>query len=342
MKRNSTIILKGLLLAAVMVGGSRPAAAQTKTGTTVGQFLLVEPSARASGMGNAAVAVYGQAESAFYNPGAVGQMQGSGVQFTYSSWLAGITYNYAVAALRLGGANTLIISTTALNSGNIDVRTVDRPEGTGEQYTVSDLAFGIGYARRLTDRFSAGLQAKYVQERIWHSSLTALALDFGVLYRLPFGSYLGASLSNFGSRGRYDGRDLRVRYDQDPDRNGDNSSLPAALVTKSYALPIIFRVGLGVPVRVNDYSRGLLVVDAAQPSDNTQSLSLGTEWTFFDVFSIRGGYQQLFQKDSELGLTLGSGINYNITSTFGVQLDYAWANHQSLGDIHRFTLGVTF
>src|SRR5574341_1258480 len=78
------------------------ALAQSKTGTTIGQVLLIEPSARATGMGNASVALYDEVAAAYYNPGALGQLSGYGVHFTHSLWLADITYDYAAAFLQAG------------------------------------------------------------------------------------------------------------------------------------------------------------------------------------------------------------------------------------------------
>jgi len=337
-RSTETLFLLGVL--SILCNG--PAVAQSKTGTTVGQFLLIEPSARSAAMGNAGVTMFGEVTSAFYNPGALGHLEQSSAQFTYSAWLADITYNYAAVGLRLGATSTFLLTVTALNSGEIDVRTPDQPRGTGERYSVSDLSLGIGYSRRITDRFSAGIQVKYMRETIWHSSLDALALDFGVLYLLPFGTYLGASLSNFGTRAAFDGRDLRIRFDRNPNVFGDNSNLPAALETEDFPLPILFRVGLGVPVQINSYSRAHFVIDAFQPSDNTESISMGAELTFFDLLSMRGGYQHLFQQDSEFGLTLGSGLRYNLTSTYGFLFDYAWGSHEQLGGTHRLTVGLAF
>lgn len=331
--------LSMLTALALLLSGS--ALAQTKTGTTVGQFLLIEPSARVSAMGNAGVTTFDEATAAFYNPGAVGHLAQSDAQFTHSRWLAGITYNYAVAAVRLGDVHTLVLTATSLNSGEIDVRTVEQPEGTGERYTVEDLALGLGYTRRVTDRFSAGLQVNYVQEKIWHSTMSALAVNFGVLYQLPFRAYIGASLSNFGTRGRFDGRDLRVRYDQDPDRYGDNSSLPAALTTEEFPLPIFFRVGIGLPIELDARNRLHLVVDAFQPSDNTQSISLGGEYTFMNVLSLRGGYQNLFQQDAENGLTLGAGLAFDVAQ-YVARFDYAWSSYGRIGNVQRFTVGFSF
>jgi hypothetical protein len=287
------------------------------------------------------VTLFNEVTATFYNPAALGHMPQSNAQFTYGRWLTDITYNYAAAGIRLGETNTLLLAVTALSSGEMDVRTVEQPGGTGERFSVSDLSFGLGYSRRITDRFSAGLQVNYIQETIWHSTLNAFGLNFGVLYELPFRAYLGASLSNFGSRGAYDGRDLRIRFDQDPERYGDNSNLPAALHTESFPLPILFRVGIGFPIAINASNTAHFVVDAFQPSDNTNSVSFGGEWTFMNVLSLRGGYQQLFQQDSETGLTLGVGLNVGV-SGYVLRVDYAWNDYGRIGDVQRFTLGFSF
>jgi hypothetical protein len=291
-------------------------------------------------MGNAGVTTGGEPLSAYFNPGSLGRLEQSGVQITHSAWLADITFNYGIAAMKIG-ANTVMLSITTLNSGDIAVRTEDQPLGTGELYSVSDLSVGLGFGRRITDRFSAGIQAKFVRETIWNSSMNAAALDLGVVYQLPFGVYIGASLSNFGGRASYDGRDLRIRFDQDPDEFGGNSNLPAALETDAFNLPIFFRVGVGYPVELGPSSRLLLVADAFHPSDNTESVSFGAEWTFMNVFSARAGYQNLFLQDSYVGLTLGAGINANL-SGFGFRFDYAWNDYDLLGNTQRFTMGVAF
>src|SRR5262245_29132090 len=195
--------------------------AQSKTGTSISQFLLIEPSARVAGMGNAGVTNYDEIMSAYFNPGAIGLQTGYGAQFTHSSWLAGISYNYAAASLQTGELGSLYLSVTSLTSGDIAVRTVEQELGTGEQYTVSNLALGLGFGRQISDRFSAGIQFNYIHEAIWHSSMYTFGLNIGTIYRIsPNGLRIGASLSNFGLPAKYDGRDLRILYDQNPDKYG--------------------------------------------------------------------------------------------------------------------------
>lgn len=340
MKAKFCYLLLHLILATL--GLSQLASAQSKTGTTIGQVLLIEPSARATGMGNASVALFDEVASAYYNPGALGQLSGYGVHFTHSLWLADIKYDYAAAFIPAGSFGNLFFSLTALNSGEINVRTVTQPLGTGERYSVSNLALGLGYGRALSDRFSLGLQLTYLQETIWHSSLSTFALNVGTIYRVSEnGLRIGASISNFGLQAGYDGRDLRIQYDLDPAKYGDNSALPGEVVTQDYSLPVLFRVGLSLPYKFHSNHQIMLAVDAFHPNDNTESVSAGAEWSFLNAFSLRGGYQNLFQKDSEVGLTAGAGLHYDFEG-FVFKFDYSWADYGRLENTQRFSLGLTF
>jgi long-subunit fatty acid transport protein len=316
--------------------------AQSKAGTSVGAFLTIEPSARIAGMGNAGVTLHNELEATYYNPAAIGYLTGYGAQFTHSPWLADISFDYAVVGASLGDLGNVYATVTSLNSGEIDVRTVEKPLGTGERYTVSNVAFGIGYGRQVSERFSVGVQVNYIAETIWHSSLTAFSLSVGTIYRISEdGMHIGASISNFGTRAKYDGRDLRILYDSDPTKFGDNANLPGQLFTDDFPLPIVFRVGVGMPLTIGEENVVTFVVDAFHPSDNTESVSMGAEWSFQNTLALRAGYQNMFMEDSELGLTLGAGVQYQMDD-YKLSFDYGWADHGRLQKTHRLTLGVSF
>jgi hypothetical protein len=326
----------------VMMLGALPAFGQSKTGTTIGQFLLIEPSARIAGMGNAGVSAREGLDAAYYNPAAIGQLEGHALQFTHSAWLADITFDYVAASLPAGKWGSVMASLTALNSGEIEVRTVTQPLGTGELYSVSDVAIGLGYGRRITDRFSAGAQVTYLQETIWHSSLNTVVLGLGTLYEVSDrGLRIGASLSNFGTEGRFSGRDLSIVYDADPTRYGDNGTLPGDIATDAFAVPTLFRVGVGMPFRLGPQANLQVAVDAFHPSDNTEGMSAGAELEYARRFALRAGWQDAFQRDTEVGLTLGTGL-WGKLDVYGYRVDYGWAEHRRLGGTHRVTFGVTF
>jgi len=332
-----------LAAACAAVLAAAPAAAQTKTGTTIGSFLLIEPSARIAGMGNAGVTLDAGLQGVYYNPAALGQIDRYALMFSHSEWLADIDYNYAAVAVPVRKLGTFCASVTALTSGDIAVRTVAQPPGTGELYDVANVAVGVGWGLRVSDRFSAGFQGSYVQETIWHSSASTVVFNLGTLYRVAEdGLHIGASICNYGTGASFDGRDLRITYDQDPDRYGDNGALPGEVYTDRFPVPVLFRVGVGLPYRLSAVSDLRVAVDAFHPSDNSESMSLGAEYTYKKLFALRGGYQNLFQKDSEVGLTLGAGLQGTLSETLTYLLDYAWAHHGRLDRTHRLTVGITF
>ncbi len=331
-----------LFLFALVLGSPQPVGAQSKVGTTMLQFLKIEPGARGAAMGNAGTALSEGIDAVYFNAGVIGAISKAAVTFTHSAWFADISYDYAAAALPVAGFGTLFASVTALNSGEIDVRTVDLPQGTGARYTVSDVAVGLGFGRQITSRFAAGMQMRYVTESIWNSSVQVLTFDFGTVYRLSSdGLMMGFGLSNLGTRAGFDGRDLAIQYDSNPDVFGDNSALPAFQSTDEFSVPVMMRLGMSYPRRLTEDTKLLLVLEALHPNDNSESLNAGLEWSWDDAFAVRSGYQTLFEDDSDLGLTFGFGMRTEVGSQL-YQLDYAWADHDRLGATHRFTVVLQF
>lgn len=338
MKRSIFIVIVFVLLAPVSI-----LFAQSKAGTTIAQFLKIEPSARAAALGNAGTSLYGEAASLYYNPASLGRLDKIDAQFTYNKWLADINYNYAVVGVPLQGIGTLAIQMTSLNSGEMDVRTVEQPLGTGERFSVTNFALGLGYGLMLTDRVSVGLQLTYFQESIWHSSLTGFALNIGVQYQVEVdGLTIGAALMNFGPRAKYEGRDAYVNFDFDPKKYGDNDQLPAQLRMDEWGLPTAFRVGMSYPVRFSKDYKLILTADAFHPNDNKESISLGGEFQLLDIFYVRGGYRNLFLEDLEGGAVLGGGVKASISGGYVIRFDYAWADYGRLDQAHRFTFGIGF
>jgi hypothetical protein len=322
---------------------SAVAFSQSKVGTTIGQFLKIEPSSRFVAMGNAGTSLSNEASAAFYNPASLGRIQGVDIQFTYNQWLADIKYNYATAAINLEGFGTFALQVTSLNSGDIEIRTVEKEKGSGLYYQVTNLSLGIAYGILLTDRVSAGLGINYVQETIYNTSLTNIAFNFGVQYQTAIeGLALGASVSNFGPRASYDGRDIYFNYDADPDKHGDHPRLPAELRMGSYGLPTLFRVGLSYTMKFADWNQLIISSDAMHANDNAERINVGGEWLFLNTFAIRGGYRDLFLKDIEGGLVLGAGARVGLAGNTNFSFDYAWADYGRLNNTHRFTVGIHF
>lgn len=317
------------------------ALAQTKVGTTFGAFTLIEPDARLAAMGNAGAGAAEGLAGAFHNAAAVAGGEQRELEFVHTSWFAGIRHDWLAYShpTRFG---SLYGTFTSLNSGDMIVRTVNQPLGTGETFSVSDMALSLGVAHQFSLRFAAAAQVNYLQETIFHTSAGTATFTASTLYRLSAkGLRIGATLSHFGTTARYSGNDLEIQYDNIPGQNGDNGVLPGFRSTDAFAVPTTFRVGLAQPFELSPDTRLLLAVDALHPADNTESMSFGAELRLRDQFALRAGYQSLFLQDSEVGLTAGVGFR---SALDGVRyhVDYGWADQGRLEDTHRFSFGLLF
>ena len=95
---NARPLIVVVLAALALAGAARPAASQTKVGTTFGQFTMIVPGARYAAMGNAGSAMMEGIQAAYANPAALARVERWQLQFSHAEWLAGIRYDYVAAA----------------------------------------------------------------------------------------------------------------------------------------------------------------------------------------------------------------------------------------------------
>jgi opacity protein-like surface antigen len=333
-----------LCIAALVISNLTLAENITKVGTTAAPFLQIGVGSRATAMGGAFVAVANDATAIYWNPGGMSRLPLNEVVLIHSEWLADTKFDFVGIILPLGQFGTLGASLTSLDMGEMKVRTIEEPEGTGEMFSASDLAMGLSYARNLTERFSIGFNAKYIQQKIWHMSASSIAVDIGVLFRTQFNDMtIGMSISNFGDKMKMEGKDTMVQHDIDPEHLGNNDRINAHLDTDSWALPLIFRVGVAMEVISFGSNNHLtMAVDAIHPNDQSEYINTGMEYVTNDMFFLRVGYKSLFMKDNEAGFSAGAGMKYNLTGNVNIKMDYAYADFGRLENVQRFSLGLTF
>lgn len=317
--------------------------AQSKVGSTAAPFLNVAVGARPISMGGAFSATANDVSALYWNPAGVSRINGNEALFSYSNWFADINYNWSGAALNLGGMGTIGLSVTFLDYGEMEVTTLSEQDGTGQMFDASDLSLALTYAYNLTDKFSVGGSAKYIEQRIWNSSASTVAFDLGVLYYSDImGIRIGASISNFGNEMSLSGKDLLVQHDINRQIEGNNDEILASLNTDGYPLPLLFRIGLAADILNVENHLFTIGVDALHPNDNDESLNVGAEYVLYDLIALRGGYKSLFLENSEEGLTLGVGIRYTFAPGLGFYLDYAYQDFGILDNTQHFTFGLNF
>ncbi|MBI1931497.1 MAG: PorV/PorQ family protein [Ignavibacteriales bacterium] len=316
----------------------------SRVGTTAASVLKIAPGARSLGMGSAYVGVSDDIYSVYFNPAGITRSKGnSQVAFNHSEWLADVNYDFAAGSINVDGLGTLFATFSSLQVPKDEVRTFEYPEGDGRTWDASSLVIGVGYARSLTDRFSVGFQVKFIQESIWNSSATGVAMDVGTYYVTPFNDLvIGASFNNFGTKMQLNGRDLQINVDPENLPESGPNNIPGEYSTEKNDLPLNFRVGLAMNVVDTRFFRLKAALDAVHPNDNKEYLNTGLEFSYNSMIFLRGGFKSLFLPNSEQGLTLGFGINYGITSDLEFTFNYAYADYGRLKNIQYFDIGLIF
>jgi hypothetical protein len=317
----------------------------SKVGTTAATFLEIGPGSVASGMGGAFVSVANDATTLYWNPAGIANFTKNEVAIFHENWIASTNFDYAALVIPLSDIGSLGLSVTSVSMADEIVRTVDMPEGTGEYYSAGDLAVALSYARSLTDRFSIGFTVKYIQETIWHEAASAIALDAGTLFRTDLfnGLTIGASVSNFGTQMKLNGRDTRIFSSVNTSLLGSNHQVPYNVELDSWDLPFLFQIGVSTHVVKNDDYSLMVAVDALHPNDNYESMNVGGEFSFRDYVFIRGGYKNLFLKDSEGGLSFGIGVNSKLLfSEDFISFDYAYRDFGRLNNVQMLSVDIKF
>lgn len=326
----------------MIIGISSTLFGQTlKTGTTAAQVLKFNVGPRAIGMGGAFTSVADDILSTYWNPSGTASITSNEVFFNHTDLYLDIKHDYAAFATNLSDFGTVGLFVSVLSMDEMEVRTIENPEGTGEFFDAGALVVGLNYSRFLTENFSIGFNFKYVNESIWHMSANGFALDVGTLYKIPILNEfrIAASISNFGTKMQLSGRDVTKTI---ASGSTGRDILNANLELDHFDLPLLFRFGVSADLLKSESSRLTLAVDAVHPNDHSEYINSGLEYSWNEILFIRGGYNSLFETDSEKGLTVGFGLNYRLIDAIKIKLDYAYQDFGRLNSVHYFSFGIKF
>ncbi|MCI0708259.1 MAG: type IX secretion system outer membrane channel protein PorV [Ignavibacteriae bacterium] len=192
--------------------------------TTAVPFLLIAPNSRASGMGEAGVAMADDGWAVFWNPSGLAFQNGSEVSLSRADWLPkfglpDLWISHAVYKQEIEELDgTIGAGLTYLNLGEI-LRTGSGGPDVIDRFQSYEFALVAGYGTLLDENLGIGINARLI-----HSNLspfgteqeqgkgvaTGFSFDVGMLYKpqsvpIPFTDYdiggrlnLGFNLSNIG------------------------------------------------------------------------------------------------------------------------------------------------
>jgi hypothetical protein len=325
---------KTYVLAYIFIFSTLLFAQDPNLGASGAQFLKIPLGAKESAMGGGVIALTDDASSIFWNPAGIAKVQGVNLHFSYMKWFGLFDMNAAAVAYNLGDIGVIGASVISFSTGQIEITTETSPNGTGQYYDAQDIDVGVTFARYLTTDFNVGVTVKYINQAIWNENASGFAFDIGTQYALNFQNLtIAMSMTNFGGELQFEGSDLEVRRESDPNYPLERLA-PADLRTSSYPLPLNFQVGIGFDILNYDFIKIIGGIDAVHPNDNKERVQFGTQISIFDRFFIRGGY--LYNHDAE-NYAFGVGANLPTGNTL-IQFDYSYSNYNILPAVHRISL----
>jgi hypothetical protein len=337
-------------------------------GNRSAEFLTIGVSARAVALGGAYTAIADDITAIYWNPAGLGFLEGSEAFFTVVNMPLDVTLSYVGGgASVMDGSAAIGVFAEVLNYGELDVNTVEQPNGTGLQWSSFSFAGGVTWAQNFSDRFSAGFTVKGIYESIYDVSASAFAFDFGSNYHTTWRDRnirLAFAVQNLGSQMRFTGSRLNIQIPPQTDPGEESAPLEdrnAQYSTQRFGIPNAFKAALSYDLMARSWETGhswLVAGEFSQPNNQEATISTGTEYTVrlgdegsTTAISARGGWY-VQQDEDDLrdapegheflrGLSLGGGFTYDFLDFVGT-FDYAYRNMGRLEDQHFFSVRVGF
>jgi hypothetical protein len=291
--------------------------AQAKVGTAGAQFLELDVSARAMGMGGAFTAVTNDVSAVYYNPAALTSLYGMEMMATYISLPADINYGFFGIGFPLESVGGVLgIGAYALSTGEMARRTYEQGtyEGTGQTFVAQDFSLSASYGRYLTDRVSIGFTLRYIGEFFEDETASGWSADVGIVYNTGYrGFKISTVITNFGP-------DLKF-------------------IEEDYPLPINFKFGSAINLIDGVDNVVTFAAEGQHPADNLEKYNAGLEYTFKDRFVLRVGGRFNYDVD---GFTAGGGIRWPFGEESEISVDYAYQDFGLLTEVHRFSMTLAF
>jgi len=314
--------------------------------TTAVPFLRISPDARTGGMGDAGIAISPDANAGFWNlaktpfaatPSAIGA--------TYTPWLQDIAQDVYMIALagyhKLDEDQAFSGGIRYFNLGQIQFTDYNgNLTGTGRPF---EFGLDFGYSRKISSNLGLGVALRYINSSLANGAVS----QSGVSYKA--GSTLAADLSVYGDNtDEYDGHGLtyglsitnlggKVGY---TDNAETKDFIPANLgvgIAYTWAFQELHKFTLALDINKllvpaapdpDDYIDDTTGLQAALDEyhsqsvfnswfksfgDNNYSGSIGAEYTYDNMFSLRAGY---YKETKQMGdrsyFTAGVGMKWQI------------------------------
>ncbi len=307
-----------------------------RAGISAFQFLKIGAGARAEGLGETYVAIANDASTLYWNPAGLAQFNDDQVVFAHAEYVIDIKHEFLGIAHHFGNGDAIGLSVISLHMPDMPVTTETQPFGTGNYFSFGDVAVGLTFARKMTDQFSFGITGRYVEETLDILKMRGVLFDLGTYYWTGLGSSrFAVVVTNFGA---------------DVSPSGTVTELNGQTVSEfqSFSPPTQFKIGFAMEPFEDDHEHITTSLELNHPNDNSENLHFGIEYQWQRWLWLRTGIkrtigERLLGADNTGTADFMAGAGVAIPTPFSeIHVDYAYANFNALGSVHRISVGLSY
>ena len=363
-----TLVATAEMLEAQETLTSTPEQVVTRVGTRGATFLALGVGARGQGLGGAFGAAVDDVTALYWNSAAMSRIDGFTAGMTTARLFTDLDIQHTfVGVVMPFGFTRIGLSVNTLDSGEMPWQSEYWPNAGfgGEQdpsaaaFSWTGTAIGLHLAQPITDRLTVGLAAKVVEEGITNAMASYVGVDMSTMFRTGlYGVTLGASLTNIGTSGRFEGQLLNTRVNTSFSEAQALSEfirvMEVSAATDDLELPTSFRfsvmadlMGGADAILSPDADQSLrFMADINDPVDAPQETALGLEYGFRGLAFVRAGKRFANESQIDHGLmhaaAAGGGLRLPVGGLGTLTVDYAYTSMEQLENIQVFSFQLQF
>jgi len=310
-----------------------------RSGQAGANELLLNPWTRSSGMAGANACSVRGLEGQFLNVAGLAFTKKTEVLFSNTAILptSGIKYNAFGFSQKVGKNGVMGLAVNSLNFGQIDITTVDNPEGGIGKYSVAYNNINLSYAKEFSNSIFGGINVKAISQTMPNLSAKGFAIDAGIQYLTGTNedrnnAHFGIALKNIGAPMQYSGIGLSIKRASPTNGQMMTVDQRSALIE----LPATLNISAAYDFLFGEQHRLTAASTFVSNSFGKDQLNVGVEYGFKDYFMLRGGYSyQNGLGDAATRTTFFTGPTAGFTlerpitksgSTFGIDYAYRFTN----------------
>ncbi len=352
MKKIYSLLIPVVLITLSIISSTKAwAGNEDRVGQSGASELLINPWARSSGWGGVNIANSRGLEASFTNIAGLAFTQKLEIVFAQTMWLKGSDVNISTFgfAAKVGETGVIGVTISSLSVGEIQIRTVNQPDGGIGTFKPSFLNIGLSYAHTFSNSIYGGINLKIISESISNVSAEGIAIDAGIQYvtgptdNIKF----GISLKNVGPTLAFSGDGFAFSGTQ----NNTTNSHTVEERKADFELPSLINIGAAYDFNFTEEHRLTIASSFTSNSFSKDQYTLGAEYGFMQYLMVRAAFtyeRGIFEKATRsssltgpsAGVTIQAPLNKEKGTMFSIDYSYRssdpWQGSHTIGA--RFNL----